>query len=89
MMNRLTKSLLRIWISTSSVGAFAIGWSALAHSPKPSPLQVPAGSVSTPAELPALDPVPSLEDLLQGPAASHSAQPSLVFSMPMLRTRGS
>lgn len=88
-MNRLTKSLLRIWISTSSVGAFAIGWSALAHSPKPAPLQVQAASVSAPAELPTLDPVPSLEDLLQGSAASNAPQPSFVFSMPMLRTRGS
>lgn len=54
------KKLIRIWFTLASLGSFLIGWVVLAHSSKPNqfnPADVPA--------MPRLDPVPSLEQVMQ------------------------
>lgn len=93
-MNKLTKNLLRIWISTTSVIAFAAGWIALAHAPKPAPLDIQSVAILSSIESPTtdsfdLEPVPSLEGLLQGSVQTATSQRSFNFNLPRLRTRGS
>lgn len=88
-MTRLTKTLLRIWLSASSVGAFALGWAALSHAPKPAPLDPQPTQPTASVQVPALEPIPSLEELVQGTAPSGLAQQSFSFNFPMLRARGS
>lgn len=56
---KVWKSLIRIWFTLASLASFAVGWIALAHSPKPNqfnPAKVPAA--------PQLDPVPSLDQVI-------------------------
>ncbi len=58
---KLWKSLIRIWLTLVSVGSFLIGWVVIAHAPKPNqfkPSSVPA--------MPKLDPVPSLDQVING-----------------------
>jgi hypothetical protein len=53
------KSVIRIWFTLSSLSIFLVGWSTLAHAPKPNqfnPSNVPA--------MPRLDPVPTLKQIM-------------------------
>ena len=93
-MNKITKNILRIWISLSSLVLFAIGWIALAHAEKPAPLASQFTSTTTSIIVESVDsvelaPVPSLEDLTQTNNLPAISQPTVNFSMPRLRTRGS
>jgi hypothetical protein len=58
---KILKITIRIWIALTSLAAFAAGWAALAHSPKPN--QFKASQVSA---IPALPPVPSLNQAMRG-----------------------
>ena len=99
---RLTKIGLRIWIGISTVIGFLVGWMMLAHSGKPAPAGVVAAqsaadnqgaATSTPAAIPTLPPIPSLDDLTGGVQAQ--PQPLAVLprissgSFPRLRSGGS
>lgn len=91
-MNKITKNMLRIWISITSMMIFAMGWITLAHAQKPAPLTVQiteAAPSAAPADSLNLEPVPSLEDLTQSSKRPTISQPSVNFNMPRLRTRGS
>jgi hypothetical protein len=96
MKNKPFRTLLKIWITAASLGAFFFGWSVLGHSGKP----VAATSIDTSgnaatsansqiAPLPTLAPLPpigspqSLQPLIQQQA------PATIFSQPRFRTRGS
>jgi hypothetical protein len=53
------KNLIRIWFTLASLASFLVGWTTLAHAPKPNqfnPSDVPA--------LPRLDPVPTLDQVM-------------------------
>jgi hypothetical protein len=91
-MNKIMKHILRIWITISSLILFAIGWITLAHAQKPAPLAIQttndASVVATIVDPVELAPVPSLDDFTQTINRPIS-QPTVNFSMPRLRTRGS
>lgn len=90
MMNKITRTLLRIWLTLTSVAVFAVGWAAIAHSPKPAPLAIQSAELISAADIPDLEPIPSLESLTQGSArTTTSSQTGFNFSLPRLRTRGS
>lgn len=88
-MNKITRKILRIWISLSSMGVFLVGWVALAHAPKPAPLVTQEAVVSVDTPLPSLEPVPSLESLVGGSGQLNFSQPNIAVNLPRLRTRGS
>ena len=97
-MNKLIKIVIRIWIASTSVVAFVIGWVTLAHSQKPVALQTQtinplASDVST-MNVADLPPIPSLEDLQSNKNTAQQPsfiQPSISFTTPRIRirTRGS
>ena len=87
-MHKLTKTFLHLWITLFSVGAFIFGWAFVAHAQKPAPLVRPQVQISIPSQ-PVLEPIPSIDDLVNestGPAPVIQ-NPSIVF--PRLRTGGS
>ena len=92
-MHKITKNILRIWISVSSLILFAISWITLAHAQKPAPLASQiinsAPVMETVVESVELAPVPALEDLSQTANRPTISQPTINFNMPRLRTRGS
>ena len=53
------KTIIRIWFTMASLASFLVGWSVLAHAPKPN--QFKASDVP---ELPKLEPVPTLNQLM-------------------------
>jgi len=89
-MNKFTRVLLRLWISLMSVGTFAAGWVMLSHAQKPAPFnpapQAEMASITS-VDMPALAPVPSLEELLS--SGQTMSQPVFIRALPRLRTRGS
>ena len=91
-MNKITKKILRIWITVSSLILFAIGWITLAHAEKPAPLalqMVDNASQTETTETLELAPVLSLEDFSQTANQPTISQPTANIIMPRLRTRGS
>lgn len=86
-MDQLFKTGLRIWLTITTLIAFLTGWGLLAHSQKPVPLTSPSALLSS-LVIPELAPVPSLEQLQQGPQVSLSI-PKFNSSLPVLRTMGS
>jgi hypothetical protein len=87
-MNKLTKTFLHTWMLLASVGALAFGWASLAHSQKPAPL-VQSQVQSITQSQPALDPIPTLNDLLENGTQSVPVFQSPNVTFPPLRTRGS
>jgi hypothetical protein len=89
-MHKLTKWVLRTWITIASAIAFAAGWFALAQAEQPAQsaqteqTQQTEQTVSTTAVV--LSPVPSLDDLSTG-----NTEPgfTIVQAAPQLRTGGS
>jgi hypothetical protein len=65
------KNLIRIWFTLASLGSFFVGWSVLAHAPKPNQ----SNSSGIPA-MPKLDPIPSLNQVM----LSGEPQSSFQFS---------
>lgn len=88
MNNKLTKPLLRIWLSLASIATFATGWAMLAHAPKPAPLMAPPAEVTS-LTLPELQPIPGLQELRNGRPASPSISINRAVGFPRLRARGS
>lgn len=89
---------LRLWIGISTLIGFLLGWILLAHSGSPAAASVKtAGSaVRISAVQPALQPVPSLDDLAGGaqvqsvqPLQPLPASPRITGNAPRLRTSGS
>jgi hypothetical protein len=86
---KLTKAIIRVWITTTSVVGFLSAWGLLSHAPKPAPLiNQPTISLSA-----TVDNIPSPE-FSQGGDNFQSLQPLPSFStaqamFPQLRTRGS
>lgn len=90
-MTKITKYLIRFWLTGASLAGFALGWILIAHAPKPEPLAAPAVEWFTaPAER-ELPPIPSLASLTQGKTENASILPQTFFSrgLPRLRTHGS
>jgi hypothetical protein len=94
-MQKLSKTLMHIWISTVSLGAFVFGWMIMAHTPKPGNSSVLAeptlqmNQASAP-ELPGLEPLPTLDGYLQsGSSRVQNPNKSITTVRPRLRTRGS
>ena len=88
-MNKITKKILRIWITVSSLILFAIGWITLAHAEKPAPLALQVIDTAPQIETQELAPVLSLEDFSQTANRPTISQPTANIIMPRLRTRGS
>jgi len=93
-MQKISKTIMHVWISAVSLGAFVFSWALLVHSPKPAPLIAPAPKTAS-AGLTGqtqLQPIPSLNDLLNSSSrqSQRSSQGTFNFqSQPRLRTRGS
>lgn len=91
-MRKLTKTFMHLWISIVSIGAFIFGWAFLAHSEKPAPLSITQPPTVRYSDL-ALQPIPSLNDLLNNNSQDNSQPAQIIqspsFSFPRLRTRGS
>ena len=65
------KNIIRVWFTLASLASFLVGWSVLAHAPKPNqfnPADMPP--------LPKLDPVPSLNDVMLSGQSFNLVQPS-------------
>ncbi|MCA9937640.1 MAG: hypothetical protein KC418_03290 [Anaerolineales bacterium] len=94
-MNKLTKILLRLWISLMSVATFVAGWAMLSHAQKPAPLTPTAPAqttTNTTINMPELAPIPSLEELVGSNETANQpvfVQPSVSTGFPRMRTRGS
>lgn len=85
-MHSLTKIFLRFWLAAASVVAFAAGWASLAHTQSAASAsnQAPAASEVQ------LEPVPSLDEVLESRGQSSPAtQPTVRFNLPVIRTHGS
>ncbi len=81
---KLWKSLIRIWLTLASLISFLVGWAVLAHAPKPNqfnPSNVPAA--------PKLNPVPSLDQLMNSGEQSQVIVRPSRQRMPVLRSGGS
>jgi len=75
------KNIIRAWFTLASLASFFVGWSVLAHAPKPNQFN--------PADLqplPKLDPVPSLNDVMSPEQSFNLVRPSRAFA---LRSGGS
>lgn len=83
------KKLLRFWLTVVSVGGFLTGWVILANNPRNSSLRSqPGQSVNV-----ELQPVPQLNQLVDGSNSSNGAGQPFAFSRPSrgfrFRTGGS
>jgi len=91
-MNKMIKTLLRLWIAGISTAGLLLGWIFLAHSGKPAALVTPAAALTS-LTTPQLEAIPSLEELRAnqpgGGQLASPVQPSLTFNFPRLRTMGS
>lgn len=75
------KNIIRAWFTLASLASFLVGWSVLAHAPKPNqfnPADLPP--------LPRLDPVPTLGDVMSSAQSFSLVRPSRAFA---LRSGGS
>ncbi len=96
-MQKISKTVMHIWITIASLGAFVFSWVLLIHSPKPAPLAAfkPRAAQSAPADPSQLQPIPSLNDLLNAAPRSGSglnlqSNTTTTFqSAPRLHSRGS
>ena len=82
-MQKFTKTLIHIWISIVSLGAFVFSWVLLVHSPKPAPLiqtqsNTNTGSQTTTINQTSLQPIPSLNDYLKAGSQQVQTQQSNV-----------
>jgi hypothetical protein len=93
MMQKISKTLMHVWISAVSLGAFVFSWVALAHTPKPTVLATPEPLViqASAPDQPSLEPIPTLDNYLK--SGPRQVQPTPRISIPAvrprLRTRGS
>jgi hypothetical protein len=88
-MNKITKTILRIWITVSALVLFGIGWVALAHAQKPASLADQFTNNTIVVETVDLAPVLSLEELAGTTNRPVISQPSVNINIPRMRTRGS
>lgn len=87
-MRKSIKTLLHLWISMVSVAAFGFGWIFLAHAEKPTPQVIPQVEITS-FNQPILEPIPSINDLLQNEASNPTIFQNSSNAFPRLRTRGS
>jgi hypothetical protein len=96
-MHKISKTLIHIWISVVSLGAFVFSWVLLVHSPKPAPLiqtqsnDTSASQVSS-INTTSLQPIQSLSDYLKAGSRTVQVPQSNITAnttRPRLRTRGS
>ncbi len=94
-MQKYSKTIMHLWISIVSLGAFVFSWIFLVHSPKPAPLAVVKPQVSqSSTSIQGLQPIPSLNDFLKAGSRqvqqfSPSFNTNTTTVQPRLRTRGS
>jgi hypothetical protein len=91
LMQKISKTIIHLWISGVSLGAFVFSWIFLVHSPKPAPLVViqPLISQSASTSQASLEPIPSLNDFLKAGSRPVQTAPNTTTVRPRLRTRGS
>jgi len=91
-MQKINKTIMHVWISAISLGAFVFSWVVLAHTPKPTVLVMPEPQViqASVPDQPGLEPIPSLNNYIK-PGSSQVQTPkrSTTVVQPRLRTRGS
>ena len=90
-----TKSALRVWMASVSLGGFLGGWVLLAHAPKPASTNS-SGSTSSNqvgAAMPTLTPLPPIGAGVAGNSSSGSVASMPTFRsrsfLPVMRTHGS
>ena len=92
-MNKIIKTLLRLWIAGISTAGLLLGWVFLAHSGKPAALVTQPAASATTLTTPQLEAIPSLEELQAsqpgGGQLASPVQPNITFNFPRLRTMGS
>ena len=72
---KIWKTAIRIWFTLASLTSFFVGWSILAHAPKPNQF-----NLSDVPSIPKLDPVPSLNDVMLSGQSNGFIQPSQPFN---------
>jgi len=87
-MQKITKSIIHVWVSLASMAAFMFGWAIFAHTEKPAPLIVQQPP-SMQLEVPSLEPIPSIDELVQSSSQSMQIFQKPASSLPRLRARGS
>lgn len=93
-MQKISKTIMHVWISLVSLGAFVFSWVLLVHSPKPAPLVATQPRIVQAASIDqtGLQPIPSLNDLLNSGSRQVQSQQNTITAntaRPRLRTRGS
>ncbi len=92
-MQKISKTIMHLWISFVSLGAFVFSWFLLVHSPKPAPLITSQPSTAQAASIDQskLQPIPSLNDFLKSGSRQVQTQQNITTTTirPRLRTRGS
>jgi hypothetical protein len=94
-MQKISKTIMHLWITIVSLGAFIFSWLLLVHSPKPAPLAVlkPLIAQSSSVSTTRLQPIPSLNDLLTSGSSrqvqTFQQNTNTFQSQPRLRTHGS
>jgi hypothetical protein len=90
-MQKINKTIMHVWISFVSLGAFVFSWALLVHSPKPAPLIAPEPRLAQAAStgLTRLELIPSLNDFLNSGSRQVQTPQSSTRVQPRLRTRGS
>ena len=83
---KIWKTVIRIWFTLASLASFLVGWSVLAHAPKPNQF-----NLSDVPSMPKLDPVPSLNQVMLSGQSNDFIQPSRNFNQRalVLRSGGS
>jgi hypothetical protein len=83
---KIWKTVIRIWFTLASLASFLVGWSVLAHAPKPNQF-----NLSDVPSMPKLDPVPSLNEVMLSGQSNDFIQPSQNFNQQalVLRSGGS
>jgi hypothetical protein len=97
-MHKISKTIMHVWISAVSLGAFVFSWILLAHTPKPSAstaLAEPTPQIvqASAPDQPGLEPIPTLDDFLKSnpsqPQTQIQRKSTTTTVRPRLRTRGS
>lgn len=92
-MQKISKTIMHLWISLVSLGAFVFSWFLLVHSPKPAPLitSQPSSAQAVSLDQTKLQPIPSLNDFLKSGSRQVQSLPNITTTtiQPRLHTRGS
>jgi hypothetical protein len=87
---KITKAIIRVWITTTSVVGFLGAWGLLSHAPKPAPaINQPNVTISASMDNFQLPELPQSNGNFQSLQPQQSPSFSTAQMFPQLRTRGS